>query len=306
MKKLVFRKLFAVILCFLSPYQYAAASGASGENVFEFLKIPTTASQAALAQMTGFSSNSGAHCHAMLAFSQENSLSASYAVYFQNTSFNAVNFILAKEKCVFNFSYAGFYYGEMEKYVENGNDYVYSGKFGANDLALSAGIGFSIFDELSVGGGLKYVSQNIDGQTIMGVAANVSAIYLPDDYWYVTGGLENFGPNVEGYPMPANIYAGVYSFYNKLNVLCGVEIKYYTDGAAFIKAAGEFDWEEKIFLRAGYSFALTKSNEALGDWHERNLSLGFGVYYRPFSIDYAWLPFGELGSVNMVTLTVNF
>ncbi|MDR2192635.1 MAG: hypothetical protein LBO62_07150 [Endomicrobium sp.] len=306
MKKLIPKKLFAAILCFFSFYQYAYGKDA-GETVFEFLKIPTTAAQAALASMTGFSSESGAHSHAMLDFSQGSSLSASYAVYFQDTSFNALNFILAKEKYVFNFAYAGFYYGEMERYGEDENgNYVYNGKFGANDLALSAGVSRAIFDDVSVGGGLKYVGQNIDGQTIYGFAVSLSAVYLPDAEWYAVGGIENLGPPVEGYSMPANVYAGMYSFYGKLNVLCGAEIKYFIDGSVFIKAAGEFDLGEKFFLRAGYSFALTTSTEELGDWNERDLSLGFGFCNKFFAIDYAWLPFGVLGGVNMLTLTVNF
>jgi hypothetical protein len=307
MKKLWFKKFFAVTLCFFAFCRYASVSwAAAGENVFEFLKIPFSASQGALAGMTGFNSEGGAHSHAMLDFAQGHSLSASYAVYFQNTGFNSFNFTWAKEKYALNFSYAGFYYGDMEKYGEDSSgNYIPEGKFGANDLALGIGAGFAVLDSLSVGGGLKYVSQSIDGEGISGIAFNLSAVYLPEAGWYALCGFENVGPDVEGYPMPANVFAGMYSFYDKINILAGAEIKYYSDGQFFIKAAAEFDWEEKLFLRAGYSYPLSNAGGELGGLLETNLSLGFGAIYKIFTFDFAWLPFGQLGSVSMITLTVN-
>ncbi|MDR3112917.1 MAG: hypothetical protein LBU09_00895 [Endomicrobium sp.] len=303
MKKFVF---FTATLCLISFFRCASVSEAAGENVFEFLKIPTTAAQGALAGMTGFNSEGGAHSHAMLDFAQGHSIGASYAAYFQDTSFNSLSFTLAREKYVLNFSYAGFYYGDMEGYREDSSgNYIYSGKFGANDLALGAGAGFAVLECLSLGCGLKYVAQNIDGEGIYGIAANLSAVYLPDANWYATLGLENFGPDVEGYRMPSNIYAGMYSFYEKIHVLVGAELKYYTAGSFLIKAAGEFDLVEKLFIRVGYSYPISNSNSELGDFFETNLSLGFGASYKPFSFDFAWMPFGQLGSVSMITLTIN-
>ena len=299
--------IFLSYLYIFFPVSCFASAGDAGTTVFEFLKIPTTAAQAGLAGMTGFSSDAGANSHAMLDFAEGHSLSASYALYFQDTSFNALNFIYVKEKYVFNVSYAGFYYGDMDKYDEDSSgNYVPKGTFNANDLALGAGIGFAVLDELSLGAGVKYVSQSIDGQGISGFAANVSAVYLPEAQWYAVGGFENFGPSVAGYPMPANVYAGVYSFYEFLQTLCGAEIKYFTDGSMFLKGGAEFGWENKLFVRAGYSYPLTSSNEGLGSLYETNLSLGFGAAYKSFCFDYAWSPFGRLGGVNMVTLTINF
>jgi hypothetical protein len=303
MKKFAF---FTSILCFLSFFRCAPVSEAAGENVFEFLKIPTTAAQGALAGMTGFNSEGGAHSHAMLDFAQDHSISASYALYFQDTSFNSLSFTWANEKYVLNFSYAGFYYGDMEGYAEDASgNYHYTGKFGANDLALGAGAGFAVLECLSLGGGLKYVSQNIDGEAISGIAANLSAVYLPEANWYAVAGLENFGPDVEGYRMPSDLYAGMYSFYEKIHILAGAELKYYTSGSFLIKAAGEFDLGEKLFFRAGYSYPLSDSNSELGGFLETNLSLGFGVIYKSFSFDFAWMPFGQLGSVSMITLIIN-
>jgi hypothetical protein len=303
MKKIIF---FISTLYFLSFFCCAGAAFAAGENVFEFLKIPTTAAQSALAGMTGFNSDSGSHSHAMLDFAPGHSIIASYAAYFQDTNFNSLSFNFAQNKYALNFSYAGFYYGDIEGYRqdESGN-YIYTGKIGANDLALSAGIGFAVFERLSLGGGLKYISQTIDSEEISGFAFNMSAVFLPSNKCYAVAGFENLGPDVEGYPMPASAYFGMYSLYKTIHMLAGAELKCYADGAFFIRAAGEFDLEEKLFLRIGYSYPLSDSNSELGDLFETNFSLGFGAIYKYLAFDFAWMPFGQLGSVSMVTVTIN-
>jgi hypothetical protein len=304
MKKIIF---FTSVL-YLSLFRLAGTAFAAGENVFEFLKIPATAAQGALAGMTGFNSDSGAHSHAMLDFAPGHSIIASYAAYFQDTSFNSLSFNFVQKKYALNFSYAGFYYGDMDGYRQDdvSGDYISTGKFGANDLALSAGIGFAVFEWLSMGGGLKYVSQTIDSEEISGFAFNMSAVFLPASKWYAVAGLENLGPDVEGgYPMPANGYLGMYSLYKSIHMLAGAELKYYMEGSLFIKAAAEFDWEEKLFLRLGYSYPLSDSNSELGDLLETNLSLGFGAVFKYLAFDFAWMPFGQLGSVSMVTVTIN-
>jgi hypothetical protein len=62
-----------------------------------------------------------------------------------------------------------------------------------------------------------------------------------------------------------------------------------------------------FFLRGGYSHPINNNNKALGEWYKRNLSLGFGINIKKtISIDYAWLPYGELGNMNIFSLKVEF
>jgi hypothetical protein len=106
--------------------------------------------------------------------------------------------------------------------------------------------------------------------------------------------------------MPASVYAGGYSFYEDFDILYGAELKLCSGGSVFLKAAGEYDFRDIVFLRVGYSIPLTNSNDALGEWYDGNLTAGFGISYGLFSLDYAWLPFGALGSTNMITLQITF
>ncbi|MDR3275392.1 MAG: hypothetical protein LBS81_05475 [Endomicrobium sp.] len=56
------------------------------------------------------------------------------------------------------------------------------------------------------------------------------------------------------------------------------------------------------FLRGGYSCPLNNDNQTLGEWYQRNLTLGFGFNIKLISINYAWFPFGQLGCTNIFSL----
>ncbi|MDR1942003.1 MAG: hypothetical protein LBQ47_06730 [Endomicrobium sp.] len=301
------KKILILILCFLFFIKEAAFASAGGTTVFEFLKIPSTASHAALAGMPGFSSDSASSSPAMLGFVESPSFAATYAAYFQDVSFQAASFAFPYKNLIFNLSYSGFNYGNIDGYSSDpSGNYVFTGTFGADDSSFGIGVGYNVTQWLSVGAGLKYARQNIDASSISGFALNASAVYLPDANWYAVGGFENVGPNVEGYSMPASVYAGGYSYYEQYNILYGGEIKVYSGNLVFLKVAGEYDFKEILFFRLGYNISLTNSNDTLGEWYQRNLTAGFGISYGFFSLDYAWLPFGDLGSTSMVTLQISF
>jgi hypothetical protein len=74
-----------------------------------------------------------------------------------------------------------------------------------------------------------------------------------------------------------------------------------------LKSAIELNNSQRFFLRLGYTLQLNNSNKSLGEWYKRNLSLGFGINIKEtVSVDYSWLPFGDLGNTNIVSLRVEF
>ncbi|MBQ3835340.1 MAG: hypothetical protein II816_07500, partial [Elusimicrobia bacterium] len=72
-----------------------------------------------------------------------------------------------------------------------------------------------------------------------------------------------------------------------------------------LKLACEKHYDDRFFLRAGYIVPLENHNGTNNSFIT-NLTLGLGLKYKGFFIDYAWLPKGDLGNVHMFSLRVDF
>lgn len=302
------------IVCFCAPILFGnvyASEGLAGTTVFDFLKIPFNASQAASAGIGIFDTKTAAVNPALLPFCGRISLSASYSLYFQDTSFNSFSITvpLKNGSDGINISYAGFDYGKMEGYVEDGSGgYAANGVFTAADAFIGASYGRIITYDVCAGVNFKYVRQTIDDGETAGFTLSAAGIYMSDKTWYLAGGLDNAGPPADGYPMPSSAYVAFTDKPEEFDsmLVYGLEFRCFFDAVMQLKASCEFNYEQMFFARLGYNLHLNNDNKFLGEWYGKNLSAGFGVEYGFFVFDYAWMPFGDLGNVNMISLQVNF
>jgi hypothetical protein len=299
-RKKAFSSLIFIVL--LTSNLFAAA----GTTVFAFLKLPRNANQAALANLTTFDKNLSFTNTAVLGFADHYDIQVSKAIHFQNTGYNSFNFAMPYKNLGLSLSYFGFDYGEFDRYTEDSSgDYIENGTFGAGDSCMQAGLGYCITDILSLGTDIKYIFTNIDSVKMNGLAFGLSVFLSSNDKWSLALGLENIGPKVDGYMLPSNVYL---SYANKIIEPCqlGVELKSFFDNTMWLKTAIEVGVGESFILRGGYNWALTNDNSSLGSWYQRNLSLGFGLKINIIRIDYAWLPYGELGNSNIISLKGEF
>ncbi|MDR2425725.1 MAG: hypothetical protein LBD46_00840 [Endomicrobium sp.] len=264
-----------------------------------------------MASMSAFNVSSAGSNPAMIPFFDNVSLSASYSAYFQDTSFNSLNITIPFKSRYhgINIAYGGFDYGKMDSYLEDSSgDYIKDGTFGANDAFIAASYGTIITSEIYVGVGFKYVWETIDGSIMEAIALSASGIYMPDKTWYVCGGIDNAGVDIDGYKMPASAHISIVDAPQDIGsmFMYGFELRAFSDETMWLKGACEFNYNKMFFARLGYSLPLNNDNNSLGEWYDKNLSVGFGVEYGFFSVDYAWLPFGELGNTSMLSLQIYF
>jgi hypothetical protein len=279
---------------------------AAGTTVFNFLKLPKNATQAALANITTFDKNFSFTNPAVLGFMNHYNIQASKVIHFQNTGYNSFNFAMPYKKLGFNLSYFGFDYGKIESYTEDSSgNYLENGTFGASDSCVQAGLGYCLTDILSLGAYIKYIFTNIDSVKTNGIAFDLATFLVLSDKSSVSLGLENLGAKVDGYMLPSNVYL---SYANKIIEPCnlGFELKSFFDNTMWLKSGLEVGVGENFVLRGGYNWALTNDNSSLGSWYQRNLSLGFGLKINIVYIDYAWMPYGDLGNSNIISLKVVF
>ncbi|MCL2389987.1 MAG: hypothetical protein FWD54_02825 [Endomicrobia bacterium] len=301
------------LICCLSVIFFTSpvfAENAAGTTAFNFLKMPFNAQVASMAGISSLFVSASVSNPSMIPSVEKPVLSAAYASHFQDVNYNSLSFTSPFKNFGINVSYAGMNYGKIDSYIEDSSgNYLPNGSFDANDAYVSIGLGKEIFRDVSLGISVKYVWQKIYDSSIAGAAFNFSGAYIPgnaDTTWYVSGGFENVGADVEGYPLPSSFYIDFVNTHEEEPFIYALGIKAYFDNTVWLKAAGEYAFNEMFFLRAGYSLPVTNDNESLGELYQRNLSFGFGFEYGFVSIDYAWLPFGDLGNTNMFSLNISF
>lgn len=218
-------------------------------------------------------------------------------------------------------------YGDIEGTIRSSSDLGYErvGAFSPTALALGFGYARSLSDRFSVGGGVRYVRQDL-GNSIMGgdlgtQENSVSTPVFDFGVLYRTGfrtlnlgmAARNFSPTVtfeeEAFETPLLLTAGVSmdildvvapAMSANHGLVINAEAGHPRSYDEQLRIGGEYQFMNTLFLRAGY---VTPNDE-------QGINLGAGlnvdVSGLSFGADYAYSHFGDLGNVNRVGLHVGF
>lgn len=183
------------------------------------------------------------------------------------------------------------------------------GKFGAYDLAFSAGYGWRRGADLSLGAAFKVIRQSIDGESGGSVALDLGVLR---DFTYggtpYTAGftVQNLGPGLKladrRYGLPLVFKAGLSRPLPGPGGLLALEVSKPVDNYPSIAAGVEYPLTGRLALRSGYRYRLY-GNE-LGAWS--GFSAGAGVAFDKLSFDYAFTPFGVLGNSHRFSINLRF
>lgn len=183
------------------------------------------------------------------------------------------------------------------------------GKFGAYDLAFSAGYGFRTGEGLALGGAVKFIRQSIDDETGTAPALDFGALrsftWRGGDY---TAGLAvlNLGPGVKfvsrSYDLPLTFKAGLSRRLPDSGALVSFEADKPVDNYPSFILGVEYPLTDRLALRSGYRYRLY-GNE-LGAWS--GFSAGAGVAFDQLTFDYAFTPFGVLGNSHRFSINLRF
>ena len=185
------------------------------------------------------------------------------------------------------------------------------GTFDASDMAVTLAYAKKEFSpelmpRLDGGFSLKFIRSAIDTKTAFAVAVDAGVIYRTTEKINLSMALQNLGTKMkfveESDPLPLNLRAGaLYKASEKLNV--AVEInEYLQDNKIYPSLGAEYWFRNALALRGGYKFGYDTAN--LGS--EVGLSLGFGIKVQGLGVDYAFLPFGDLGSIHRFGVWMQF
>ncbi|MCM2266655.1 MAG: PorV/PorQ family protein [Elusimicrobiales bacterium] len=183
------------------------------------------------------------------------------------------------------------------------------GKFRAYDLAFSAAYGFNYSRDLRLGAGLKFIRQSIDSDSGNTAALDLGALY--DFHWLdrqFTAGftVQNLGPGIKfndkRFGLPLVFKAGLAHRVYENGLLVALDVSKPVDNYPSVALGLEQPLSGRLFLRTGYRYR--QHGNELGAFS--GFGAGLGFVYNQFSFDYAFSPFGDLGTAHRLSLAYRF
>jgi len=302
--------LIAVIFIAQSARLYAAQSSAA-----QFLKLGFGARALGMAEAFAAVADDGSALYynpaGLEGEDQGKEFAFSHALHVQNTAVSQIGFM----RRPYSFAVTYFSAGQLEGRNDQGD---LTGNFSARDLALSGGRGFKI-GPLSAGVSGKFISQRIKSSGASAFASDFGLLYRFSGAPYSVGAsVANLGTKVkfdeESFPLPLAFRVGASASFTK--VLLALQADFPNDSGAILRAGAEYRGIPGLALRAGYRTSPSKQRDAIlgtglgGSASGLSAMYGFfaglGFAYADFKLDYALLPYGELGNAHRFSLGVKF
>lgn len=307
----MYLKLLCLFL-FVSANCYGAfTEGDAGTSAAQFLKLGSGARNSAMGD-TGAAITEGPGGiywnPAGLAYSEKRSLSVMHAVWFGGIGYSWLGYAqpLKKGGGVLGFGLQYLNYGSIQ-----GTEDITgapTADFNPNDLAASVVYSVKTGKDLSLGIGAKYIRSRIEaaGQTFAGDAG---LLYRPSRSPLSFGlTVQNVGGRIKyddrQEKLPLGIRAGV-GYAAAKGLLLAADAASYNDTGILLGAGGEYKFAmtDNIALtgRAGYHTGNKDTGGGL-----TGLTMGAGISYKAYALDYAFVPFGALGNTYRVSLDMKF
>ncbi len=187
-----------------------------------------------------------------------------------------------------------------------------TGSFSSYDSAIQTTYAKD-FEKLKIGVNLKFIHSKLYTESAQSMALDIGII-VPDNRPLaktktdVAIAVRNLGfPMKIGsmtHPLPLELVGGLLWDYSpNLDIL--VEGKLPVDHKPYLLFAGEYEIfssdSSGLFLRAGYNF---KNQDDLG--FMGGVSSGFGLQLKNIVLDYAFVPYGDLGDTHKITFSYGF
>lgn len=302
-----------IILLFLAltlPYTLnplplsAAGVGTTGAS---FLKVGVGAGELAMGSAASVLT-SGANAvnwnPGRLAEVKQKSLSASYNMLFLDESQGFVGYAapLGENMGVIGVGVNYLTVADIEKRA--GDTEAADSKFSNNNTAVSVSYARSeVRPNLSLGANLKYIQQDLDTQNDKAVAVDLGSVYKINSDWTAAFVVQNLGSRIGPDNLPLILKAGAATrfFDGKLAAASDLEWRAY-DERFYVNAGADYALNKYLSFRAGYQ--VGRSQDKLGGLS--GLGAGLGLKLDRFSLDYAYVPFGDLGDTHRMTLGFSF
>ncbi len=195
-------------------------------------------------------------------------------------------------------------YGTIDE--TNGNGDVV-GDFGGSDMAFSATYARQVSPQLSIGASGKLIYEKIDEYSSTGVAADLGLLYRFKDGRTRAGiSATNLGAQLSGLnddhkdPLPILLRAGLSHTLRGTPLTVAGEGVFPTDNDLYGSIGVEFNPDMPIALRAGYTSFGSNYKTDGGSDGTAGFAFGAGFTLPQVAVDYAFVPYADLGSLHRI------
>lgn len=305
----------AILAVILAALPAAAWASGPGTTAAPFLKVAMSPRAVAMGGAFGpLADDSGAVFvnPAGLAGSETREVALDFATYLQDARMGNVSYSGVAAGNRFGFGASFLTVGGIERRTNDAVGIVpEAGSFSSSDMAFTFAYAKKDFmagtiNGLNAGLAVKFIRSSIDENNAFAAAVDAGAIYRASEKVNFSLAVQNLGTKMkfeeDSDPLPIDIRAGMlYRPSADLNLVA--EVNEYLQDEKFYPSFGAEYWlREALALRGGYKFGYDTEN--LGA--EVGLSLGFGIKVSGLGVDYAYLPFGELGNVHRFGFWLQF
>jgi hypothetical protein len=315
MKSRYFIICYAGISALLMPGMLRAGTY-SGTTAFSFLNLPVGARATAMGEAFGSVPNDiqaltyNPACLATMAASQ---ISYQHLTYVEDVDQEAIAFGHAGRNEGISWAVSSNYLqvANITRTVAtlqpSGDGFTDAGSLSTYDMALGVSAASPVTEDLKAGGTVKFLRESLADASSSAGALDGGLFYrLSEEHaWNLGASAENIGFASKfadaAVKLPATGRVGI----------SGQPFAQWLLSSDFMKqldTKGEFDIGAEvtpsrlISLRMGYRYALT--NPDLGGLS--NFSAGLGLRLNQISLDYAYVPLGDLGTTHYISLNYRF
>jgi hypothetical protein len=300
---------FILFLCgtFLFLNNLKAGVGTTGG---QFLKIGPSARALGMAGSFGAVSDDVYAIHfnpAGMTQVNKEEISMTYLKYFEDVNYGFIGYVKPSEK---NFLGFGLTYLIVNNIEARSSDTTEYRLFNAKDIAFTFAYAkkglVSSLPNLNLGWNLRLITSEIDSNSAYTMSADIGAYYVPVEKLSLALVLQNISWGIkykeETDMLPLNLkFAAGYKV--KENLLLASDIDAYLIDTKFYGSLGiEFFPIKQLVLRTGYKYGYDTAS--LGSVVGLGAGLGFRIWN--FGLDYAFVPFGELGDTHRVSFSIKF
>ncbi|MDD2805964.1 MAG: PorV/PorQ family protein [Elusimicrobiales bacterium] len=296
--------ILSAVLALAAASAQAAGPGTTGAS---FLKVGVGARELAMGSAASVLTEGAGAANwnpAKLAGLKGKHLSASYNMLFIDESQGYLGFAseLKDDKGVIGGGLNYLTVGDIERRA--GDTETPDSLFDSNNMALAFTYARAeVKPGLALGASLKYISQDLDTQTDKAVALDLGSTYKLNDIYTAAFVIQNLGGKVGPDNLPLLFKGGVARAFldGKLAAAADVDWLAY-DERFYLDLGAEYQLNKSLAFRAGYQ--VGRAQDELGGL--TGLGAGLGLKFDRFSLDYAYVPFGDLGDTHRMTLGFNF
>jgi hypothetical protein len=179
------------------------------------------------------------------------------------------------------------------------------GTYSDSDIALSLGWGKALSKNFSIGAAVYGTQQKIVDTLYGSLSGQAGLLWIPWNDFRAGLVYYNFGTPVSGQSLASDLKGGVSNLFHwgsDKSFLLAFSGYYEPNGVSQLQGGLEAGFLKKYFIRTGYDLPL--SNNQISGF--TGFTAGAGIQIESITIDYAFVPYGDLGTSNRVSLAYDF